>query len=117
MKSFWSKLTPAERSLEMRRRIQVARDKREQRLTDTPKRSMSKAGRDAIREAQRRRWREAKRAGRGKDFSMDQSRKSPFPVEKLRAIAAAHDTPGSIRERLEAIESAVAQLKADIGLE
>ena len=40
---------------------------------------------------------------------------SPFPVEQLRSIAAAHDNPGSIKQRLEALEAALAALKQDIG--
>jgi len=97
MKTFWSKLTPAERSAEMIRRRQVAEEKKK--LGMTGKRIMSQAGRDAIRKAQQRRWKKWKKLGQ----------RSPFGV-----VA---DNPGSIRARLEAIEAAVAQLKADIGLE
>jgi transposase len=63
-----------------------------------------------ISQAQRDRWREQKRKSRTALASTD----SPFPPELMNGKSGSHTT--TIRERLLAIEVAVAALKADLGL-
>lgn len=96
---YWAKFTPAQRSEEMKRRFAVARKK-------LLKNSLTQPKHDA---ATRERWRQAK----AKERTAQASTQSPFPPE---VMLNKYTTRTTIRERLLAIENAVAALKADLGL-
>jgi len=94
---YWKQFTPAQRSQMMLDRIA----KRKLKKSTSTKQGMSQAGRDAIRKAQQARWKKWKQQGQ----------RIPFTT-----VSTTASSGESIRARLEAIEAAVAQLKADIGL-
>jgi hypothetical protein len=83
---FWSTLTPEQRSVEMKRRQSVARKAREA---------------------------EYKREYRARKSTVP-STESPFPKESLMNMVSL--SSGTIKQRLEALEAALAALKAEIGL-
>ena len=94
MREYWDRMSKEERSAEMKRRQAMRKVKLA--------RQFSPQGLEAIREAQRARWRRAKRQARAG------STDSPFPE-------SSEPNPQSIRTRLEAIETALEQLKKEIG--
>jgi hypothetical protein len=85
-RAYWAKFTPEQRSNEMKRRFKIAREKL------------------LLKKDAERKWEYRKR--------QKPSRESPF--EGLLPTKAT--TSVTIRERLLAIEAAVAALKADLGL-
>jgi hypothetical protein len=104
VKNYWAKMTPEERSTEMVRRQRVAALRRNRKLKGS--------------QAERDRWREAKKKSRTAQASTD----SPFPPELMKgethsvANGKSSSHTITIRERLLAIEAAVSALKADLGL-
>lgn len=108
MKHYWARMSPEERSAEIRRRRSVTQSKK-----TTGKRYLSPKALKAISDAQKERWRRVHAIGGGKRTRVGRigSTRSPFPPE----VMFTHDNPTSIRARLEAIEAALAQLKAEIG--
>jgi hypothetical protein len=97
--AYWARFTPQQRSEEMKRRFAVAR-----------KKLLAKG--DPIKpmhdQATRDRWRKYKLKSRTAQASTE----SPFPPDP----SGNAYTRTTIRERLLAIENAVAALKADLGL-
>lgn len=88
LRGYWKKMTPEQRTIEMRRRFQVARQRREAGL---PPVNMSAAARAAHKKR------------------MKPSTESPFPAGLV-------TNRTTIRDRMLAIEVAVAALKADLGI-
>jgi hypothetical protein len=99
--AYWARFTPEQRSAEMKRRFAVAR-----------KKLLAESKEDPIQpkhdQATRDRWRRYKLKSRTARASTE----SPFPEE----VTSKSTTRTTIRERLLAIENAVAALKADLGL-
>ena len=104
IKEYWASMTPAQRSAEIKRR--QAKSRRTSRpVSKNPfARKISAAGREAIREAQRKRWREQKQRERAGD-SPDYSGQTPFLSAQ-----------GTIKARIEKLELQLAQLRAEVGI-
>jgi len=101
IKEYWASMTPAQRSAEMKRR--QAKSRRTSRpVSKNPfARKISAAGREAIREAQRKRWIKYKQGNQ----SVPALSSSPFLSAQ-----------GTIKARIEKLELQLAQLRAEVGI-
>jgi hypothetical protein len=105
VRAYWAKMTPEERSAEMRRRQALTHSRLEARLQEGTR--FSPTGRERIREAQRKRWREAKAKSQKKLATARHptTTQSPFPSERV-----------SISQRLAQLELQVNRILAELGL-